>query len=195
MFHFLSCTCEFLPVFEQCRLFLDLSELWEQHVILQITQWCQHQNGRLIQKRWAVRRRWFESLLLRSQSGACLFPEFLRAMMRHELTATENGRVEFLMVNLHWLTVLWSFHVYIGMLNILSIRFKLMIVTFTLLHLGLVHVCAWCNVLTRDVRSGALFATPRSCGFAALSYALRSRGVNVVFHLSHLFGHWFFSSR
>ena len=97
------------------------------------------------------------------------------------------------MVSLHWLIVLWSFLVYTGMLNIFSIRFKLMIVSFTLLHLGLVHVCALCNVFTCDVPSVALFATLRSCGFAALSHALRSRGVNVVFHLSHLFGLWCFS--
>ena len=113
--------------------------------------------------------------------------------MRHELTATENGRVEYLMVDLPRLTVLWSFLLFSGLLNILSIRFKLMIVTFTSLHLGLVHVCAWCNVLTRDVRSGALFATPPSCGFAALSHAIFSRGVNVVFHLPPSSGLWCFS--
>ena len=97
------------------------------------------------------------------------------------------------MVNLPWLTVLWSFLVFSGLLNIFLICFKLMIITFTSLHLGLVHVCAWCNVLTRDVRSGALFATPPSCGFAALSHAIFSRGVNVVFHPPHSLGIWCFS--
>ena len=108
--------------------------------------------------------------------------------MRHEFSAAENGRVEYLMVHLPWLTVLWSFLAKTGMLNILSIRFKLMIVTFTLLHVGPVYDFDWCNVLTRDVRSGALLATPRSCGFAALSHALRSRGVYFISYTCLDFG-------
>ena len=59
-----------------------------------------------------------------------------------------------------------------------------MIVTFTLLHLGPVHVCDWCTVLTRDVRSGALLATPRSC--VSLLFLTHSvRAVSMWYSISH----------
>ena len=57
------------------------------------------------------------------------------------------------------------------------------------------HICAWCNAFACDVRSGAFgcHAVVSWLHCSLLTHS-DSRFVNVVFHLSHMFGLWCFSA-